>query len=55
VAEPTNQDEVDLYKNLHLMRGAEKKAAMKKLGVGVGGKPHLMASAIANAGLLKPG
>lgn len=54
-AQPVDDSEVELYKRLHLMRGAEKKAAMQKLGVGVGGKPHPMATAMGNAGLLKPG
>ncbi len=51
----TSDEETELYKQLHLMRGAEKKAAMKKLGVGVGGRSHPMATAMANAGLLKAG
>lgn len=54
-AQEVDQDEVDLHRRLHLMRGDEKKAAMKKLGVGVGGRPHPMATAMGNAGLLKPG
>lgn len=55
---PTQQisdKDIELYKELHLMRGVEKQSAMKKLGVGNGGKPHPMATAMSNAGLLKPG
>lgn len=47
-------DNYELYKKLHLMRGAEKQAAMKKLGVG-GTKPHPMQTAMDNANLRVPG
>ncbi len=50
-----DHEDMELYKRLHLMRGEEKKAAMKKLGVGVGGSPHPMQSAMLKAGLLGPG
>lgn len=52
---PVDSDEVELYKNLHLMRGEQKRDAMKKLGVGVGGRPHPIATAMNKTGLLKPG
>lgn len=52
---PEEREEIELHKRLHLMRGDEKKKAMKQLGVGVGGKAHPMQVAMTNAGLLKPG
>ncbi len=52
---PEQREKMELYKKLHLMRGAEKKAAMKELGVGGGGKPHEMQTALRGAGLQKPG
>ncbi len=52
---PEEQEQLELYKQLHLMRGKEKQEAMKKLGVGGGGKPHPMQSAMDQAGLRVPG
>ncbi len=45
----------ELAKKMHVMRGAEKRDAMKKLGVGGGGKPHPMQTAMDYAGLRQPG
>lgn len=56
--EELNDDDLqkmELYKQLHLMRGAEKHAAMKKLGLVGGGKPHPMQTALDKAKLRIPG
>ncbi len=55
--EMTDEEQTDyeLHSKLHLMRGQEKRDAMKKVGVDGGGKPHPMQQAMSNAGLLKPG
>lgn len=50
-----SDEELELYKKLHLLRGQEKVNAMKKLGVGLGGKEHPVASAMKKHKLLKPG
>lgn len=52
---PEEQEHLELAKQMHLMRGDQKKDAMKKLGVGGGGKPHPMQSAMDDAGLRVPG
>lgn len=52
---PEEQEQMELYKKLHLMRGQEKHDAMKKLGVGGGGKPHPMTASLDKAGLRTPG
>jgi len=49
------RERYELMSRLHLMRGAEKQAAMKKLGVGAGGRPHPVQSAMRGSGLQGPG
>lgn len=51
----TQEADFELHRQLHLMRGDEKREAMKKLGVGVGGRPHPMQQALTAKGLLGPG
>lgn len=52
---PEDYEQMELHKQLHLMRGGAKQQAMKKLGVGGGGKPHPVQQAMDNAGLRVPG
>lgn len=51
---PEEQEMHDLAHQMHTMTGAQKQAAMKKLGVG-GQKPHPIQTAMDNAGLRVPG
>lgn len=52
---PEDEEKYELYRRLHLMRGAEKRAAMKTLGLGGGFKSHGMATSMQKAGLRSPG
>ena len=55
--QPDNgEDKIALARRMHLARGAEKQAIMKKLGVGYSSnKEHPWTSSLKKAGLLKPG
>lgn len=48
-------ENVELLKQLHLMPSGAKRAAMKKLGLAVGSKPHEWEAAMKQHGLLQPG
>lgn len=52
---PDERRRLELHQNLHAMRGAEKADAMRELGVGVGGRPHPMQTAMDKHGLRVPG
>lgn len=52
---PEESEQYELQKRLHLMRGAEKQAAMKQLGLGGQKPPHKMQQNLQRAGLLVPG
>lgn len=52
---PEELETYELRKQLHLMRGADKQAAMRKLGLGGPKKPHKMQQNLQGAGLLVPG
>lgn len=45
------EERVRLAREMHTMTGQAKQDAMKKLGVGGGGKPHAMQTALRDAGL----
>ncbi len=51
---PEEKERLELANRMHLARGDEKKAIMKKLGVG-GGKEHEWSQSLQNKGLLAPG
>jgi hypothetical protein len=55
--DPEVARKMELAHQLHLMRGGEKRAAMKELGVGAGGSgsEHPMAKGLKSNNLLKPG
>jgi hypothetical protein len=59
MSEPEIDDETTeklrLAQELHTMRGAQKRDAMKKLGVGGGGKPHAMQTAMDKTRTRTPG
>lgn len=48
-------EKMELYKRLHLMRGEEKQAAMRKLGLGGKQKQHPMQQALQSQKLASPG
>jgi len=50
-----SDEEWELYKNMHIMRGNQKKDAMRKLGLGTGGHKHEWQKALEKADVIGPG
>lgn len=48
-------DELEMYQQLHLMRGPAKKNAMERLGLSSGSNPHPISAKMRDSGMLKPG